>query len=309
MVTGAQIGGAMEGLANAILSIVNYGVTFITLMLIYEIGRFVVGPKKAEELPGEVAGGIKSWFGGLKSKGHLPGTEEHAEKKKRDKKNALELAVGEFVAEKAELAVMEKVKEEITDLITEKGRLQGLAVTYPHAESEFRRFEDAVKRVHKDAEAETYLWRGSLTSSSIIRSTFKTQKAINKLIDDVKKMGGVPASTINELRADESKILALHKETGTKVKQLLAELDQFKDVAVDAAGTVRVHTPSPGPYGTSPGALGFDTAAAKSKLMRFNIAVITRLANELIQLQGTGTGTKPGIMRVLEDVMTRIRSI
>lgn len=289
-----------QSLADGILTFVNYGITVLVLMFLYELYRFIAGPEKT---PAEGAGWL---WDKIKSTGKIPFTEERSEKVKRDAQRAFNQEMGELVYEKEELAIMERVQGGVKDLLAYNHDLLRLPAGYPPAEAQFRDFVERVDEVRTTVHSETRNWRG------VNKTTFRAQMRINKVIEDLKKNPDVRVSEINALRADDSKILALHQKTLTKIKSLLVLLDRLHDASNGAAAATILHAPTSTYRGPSPtpGAMLFDLAEAQRRLRAANVFIdMTSLADELVQLQGMGTTTEPGVMRILEDLITRTKRI
>ena len=294
MAAAAQV----EQLGQAILDFVNYGITIVVLMIIYEFFQLVRGGSSGPSAGAMASGGARRVAGWFSDK-----AASTAEYKKKMHKKELKLEISEMIGEEDLLAKMEVVDKEVKEIAAEKRHLVTLLPTstpLDDIEHKFEQFAGRVKQAVEDTQNEGRAWK------KVGRATFKQQKRIRQAITALEKDKDVSADKINGLRADENLILQRHQETGREIAALLTLLEELAKTAHDA------YESSTTSMGATPGPTMFDAVGAKTILGRFDAAKVTQmlaLATHLIELQGTGTGTKPGVKKILTDLISRTEKL
>ena len=234
-------------------------------------------------------------------------TEEKAEKKKESSekrkketvkkgKKAFARTMSEFIVEKNELEIFKEIDRIVKDIKKKKAGLEATTEPSDKTEAMFEALAGEIQEAIEDNEEATKLWR---KSRGINRTTFKQQRELKGFIEVLEKEDVDPAK-IQELRAKEALILERHRETKIKIDQLVQILKPFKETVSKAA---KLETPDP----SEPEKTIFDLNGAKGLISDIDFQPAEDLIVECVQLQGNGTPTNPGVVKIIESVIADLR--
>jgi len=120
---------------------------------------------------------------------------------------------------------------------------------------------------------------------------------MSKVIDDLKENKDISPSEINKLKVLERDILALHKETESNVAALQSLLESLENKAEEAYKMKDKKTAA------------FDYNNAAQSIKSFDFSKAPGLATNLVDLQGEGTASKPGVLTVLEALVAETKKL
>lgn len=182
-----------ESLAKAILTFVNWGITILVFMLIYEVFRLIAGGEKGAEKAGDVGKEkLGKWW----------------KKRRRRQKTRL---LREYLEEEKEMELIDKVKDSITkavslvqaiinkkkiDTLSEKQGLIAIIVAVNDA------LDEAIGHFGK-----------------LKMRTWRQERETGKLIEKLEEAG----ASVDNLKVYEKEILDFHKKT----KNLLTEARSY----------------------------------------------------------------------------------
>ncbi|MEK6951039.1 MAG: hypothetical protein AABX13_04930 [Nanoarchaeota archaeon] len=185
---------AFEQLAKAILNFVNFGITILTILLIWELIRLVMGPK-----PGEAASAVGNRLTDWKKSPVLK-----AIKKGRGRWNTRML--NEYLQEQKETQFLNEAVKASQNALAAVEKVRGA--------KEITSEKERDEMVNAVEELEAHLKAVKHRYSRVKRATFRQERALEPLIKKWREAG----KDVQELIALENNLLKLHKEC-------LAEVD------------------------------------------------------------------------------------
>ncbi len=289
--------------AQQILDFVNYGIAIIIILLVWEIFQVI---RKGIGGSASAAGSrLVNWEKspvltklGLNKKGK--------KQKTRQSKRAFKSALAEFVAEKAEYQILEKVKADLKALFQKKTELGAISSTDPNPKKEFEDFRKAVSKTFKDLKDETQGWK------NVSRKTFRHQRELNRFIEEQEKYSKVDEAKLNQLRVAEREILVLHQNAANYHAALISSMKQLKEAAeraVNKTTTTRGPPPPTGYGGATAGPHAFDLVEAQADIKGINHVEIMKHIGDMIDIEGTGTASKAGVLKWLADITAILESM
>ncbi len=204
---------ALETLANQILALVNWGITILVLMLIWEIYQFIRGGAEAGPLL-KAGGGMDNFWKGVKAR--IPGTAAQVRRVQKKELN-------EYILEEREETELDKLKAYALHLVTQMEAIAN--------RSYFTRSEQVnlVQDIRGFGELFNQVKR---YFRSLNKRTSREQSGLDKFFQYVKKKGiEVP----EEVKALENNILKLHQQTGQDiagVEELYREILNSKSMKI-----------------------------------------------------------------------------
>lgn len=191
----------LETLANGILGLVNWGITIIVAMFLWECYKFITGGSEAGS---EVAN--KAW---KNAKAYLPGTGARAKRVTKKEMN-------EYIMEENEEQKLDEIKRTISTIVADMeviGR-EGKPVS---SSPEVVKFLKMIKRLgDKIKDAKKY-FRG------LNRRTSRAQTGIERLFNYMKDKGVKDAELVKKVKILENTILKLHEQTAQEIERVEAE--------------------------------------------------------------------------------------
>ena len=188
----------LETLANGILGLVNWGITIITVMLLWECYKFITG---GSEAGAEKAG--KAW---KSIKPYLPGTNAKAKRVTKKEMN-------EYIMEEKQEQKLDEVKHTVSTIIADLDVFAKKTVSPPEAQ----KFVKLVGKLgDKIKDAKKY-FRG------LNRRTSRAQTGIQRLFDYMKDKGVKDDELVQKVKVMEDTILKLHQLTAEEVGRVEAE--------------------------------------------------------------------------------------
>lgn len=191
---------AFEQLANTILNFVNFGVTILVIMLLWEIFRFVfIGTggalhKAGKKSLGEVWEGVQEFTG----------RKEVKEKKKikRQASRVKTTLLSEYLEEKKELELLDVVRQALAEFSSAVSN--GMARGFPDksAIQEFKKRNDDLQGAVRDATKEV---------ARLKRTTFRQERRSQKLIKELANVG-IDKSDLDKIRSLENEVMIQHEE-------------------------------------------------------------------------------------------------
>ncbi len=179
-----------ETLAQWILNLVNWGVTILVFMLIWEIIQFARGSGERQ------AAGEPGWFG--KAKGWF-GQREKTKKVKRAAGREKTRLLSEYIEEKEELEKLDDAQKAFDAFKAEVNSAAGAGITKrKEFVDRFAELQKAVNEAGKEV-------------SKLKRVTWRQQRRSKQLLDELDKSGAEDAE-LKKLRAVENDILKKHDE-------------------------------------------------------------------------------------------------
>ena len=196
---------ALETLANQILALVNWGITILVLMLIWEMYQFVRGGEEAGPLL-KAGGGMDNFWKGVKAK--IPGTTARARRVHKRELN-------EYILEEAEEKSLDSLKGSALHILS---GLEAVANRKYFTRSEQVGLVQAVQQFGEKLNDTKRYFR------NLNRRTSRAENGLDKLFEYYKEKGiEVP----KEVKILEENILKLHQQTGqdiAKVEALYAQI-------------------------------------------------------------------------------------
>ena len=190
-----------EAVALNILNFVNWGITLLVFMLIWEVIQFIRG---GETSVSDVTRTGSEWFDKAKSWVGAKGEEKKVKRSARREKTA---ALNEYVEEKKEVELMKTVAENLNAFfgIVNTGLSKGI-----DNKKVFVKSYDAVTKALKELTNET---------SRLKRVTFRSERRTDQLLKDLEE-ADADDKQLKQARALERDILAQHDQVEQKVKRL-----------------------------------------------------------------------------------------
>ncbi|MDO8510657.1 MAG: hypothetical protein Q7S55_00670 [Nanoarchaeota archaeon] len=199
----------LENLANGILGLVNWGITIIVFMFLWECYKFITnGTEGGKEVAGKV--GKKIWK-------YVPGTTARAKRVTKKEMN-------EYIMEEREEQKLDEVKNALSTLVADFEVLSPLRKrsTPPEAQKFLKLFgklEDKIKDAKK-------YFRG------LNRRTSRAQTGINRLFEYMKDKGVKDDQLVQKVKVMEDMILKLHQQTAEEVSKVEAEYGSLNDSSI-----------------------------------------------------------------------------
>jgi len=286
----------LEKLAEAVLQFVDGGVTILVVMLFYEGYRWIAVGNET----GAVADGGRRAADWLKEKGVVPFTKEHREKYGRIggkySKRAFSMLMMQFQREKIEYKLIVDLKDKVKNITKDKTAVQALAPAAPPDPDtdlvKVEKLKDDVVIARKEATEIFKKWR------RIKSTTFKHQTEIKRVIKQLRNLPDTDLNKIKDLETEEDMILKRHEDTKNEIQSLKQLIIDFEKAAEEA--TKQVTT------GTAP---IFDLVAARNKLIAFDFSDGNKICNRLEKLQGQGSPTNPGVLKLLAAITVNIKKL
>lgn len=209
---------ALETLANGILGLVNWGITIIVVMFLWECYKFITGGSEGGK---EVAAkaGKKIWK-------HMPGTRARAKRVTKKEMN-------EYIMEEKEEQKLDEVKNALSTIVADLE----VFVRKPASPPEAQKFLKTVGKLgDKIKDAKKY-FRG------LNRRTSRAQTGINRLFDYMKDKGVKDDELVRKVKVFEDTILKLHEQTAQEVGKVEAEyasinnLPAMEKLRLESAGS------------------------------------------------------------------------
>ncbi len=186
---------ALETLANQILALVNWGITIIVLMLIWEVIQFFRGGADAEPLL-KAGGGMDKFWKGVKAR--VPGTAMRARRVQKKELN-------EYILEEKEEKYLDLLKGKALEILSD---LEAVASRGYFSQSEKTNIVGKVKEFGEQLNQVTRNFR------NLNKRTSRAESGLDNLFDYLKKKDiKVPA----EVKDLEEHILVLHRQTGEEI--------------------------------------------------------------------------------------------
>lgn len=195
---------SLEPLAKLILSLVDWGITIITVMLLWECYKFVAGGSETIKEVAEEAG-KKLWS-------FVPGTKAKAKRVTKKEMN-------EYITEADELERINEVKRVALDVVAGLEVLKKEQFSPRQVENVFKRIKVLGNRI-KGAEKG---FRG------LNRRTSRAQTGIGRLFNYMKKKGLKNAELVQKVGIMEETILKLHQQTADELGKVRAEYGGILD--------------------------------------------------------------------------------
>ena len=192
----------LEPLANGILGLVDWGITIIVAMFLWECYKFITGGSEAGS---EVAN--KAW---KNAKAYLPGTNAKAKRVTKKEMN-------EYIMEEKEEQKLDEIKRMVSTVIADLEVFARKSVSPPEA----AKFLKLVGRLgDKIKDAKKY-FRG------LNRRTSRAQTGIERLFNYMKDKGVKDAELVRKVKILEETILRLHEQTAREIEKVEAEYTQI----------------------------------------------------------------------------------
>jgi len=203
-----------EQLANAVLSFVNWGITIVVIMLIWEIIQFIRGGTEergdgtsgiGKKSLGEIKEGFNKWTG-----------RDEVEKKKKVKRAASReetKLLSEYIEEKKELGLIEEAQQKLLEFETVvNGAVSSKSIPKTKFTEAYKNLVDAVEEAGKE-------------TNRLKRVTFRQERRSGQLIKELEK-AEVKDKDLNELRSLENYILQNHDKL---IKEIATAFATLKD--------------------------------------------------------------------------------
>ncbi len=188
----------LETLANGILGLVNWGITIIVAMFLWECYKFITGGSEAGS---EAAN--KAW---KNAKAYLPGTSARAKRVTKKEMN-------EYIMEAEEQERINEVKQVTSEVVA------GLEV-FKKEQFAPRQVENVLKKIEllgkKIKGAEKGFRR-------LNKATSREQTGMGRLFKYMKKKGLKNAELVQKVTIMEETILKLHQQTADELGKIRAE--------------------------------------------------------------------------------------
>ena len=196
----------LETLAQQILSLVNWGITIVVIMLVWEVYKFIAGSEGGKGVA-DVTGkaGKKIWK-------YMPGTAARAKRVTKKEMN-------EYIMEEREEEKLNEIKQDVSAIISDVTILRKkVPSSSPEEEkSESEKFLKAFDKLgDKITDAKKYF-------RSLNRRTFRAQKGIGRLFGYMKDKGVKDDELVKKVTVIEGTILKLHEQTAKVVGKVEAE--------------------------------------------------------------------------------------
>ncbi|MEK6905365.1 MAG: hypothetical protein AABX24_03095 [Nanoarchaeota archaeon] len=188
----------LETLAKGILGLVNWGITIITVMFLWECYKFITGGSEAGS---EVA--QKAW---KKAKTYIPRTNARA-------KRVTKKVMNEYIMEGEEEKKLDEIKRTVSTIVADLEVLEQKGVSPLEAA---KLVKLVVRLGDKIKDAKKY-FRG------LNRRTSRAQTGIKRLFDYMKDKGVKDAELVEKVRILEDSILKLHEQTAREIGRVEAE--------------------------------------------------------------------------------------
>ncbi len=188
----------LETLANGILGLVNWGITVITVMFLWECYKFITGGSEAGS---EAAN--KAW---KNAKAYLPGTSARAKRVTKKEMN-------EYIMEENEEQKLDEIKRMVSTVVADLEVFEKTKAL-PHEAQKF--IKTFVKLGDKIKDAKKY-FRG------LNRRTSRAQTGIERLFNYMKDKGVKDAELVKKVKVLEETILKLHEQTAREIERVEAE--------------------------------------------------------------------------------------
>lgn len=196
---------ALETLANGILGLVNWGITIIAIMLLWECYKFITnGTEGGKEVAAKA--GKKIWK-------YMPGTRARAKRVTKKEMN-------EYIMEEKEEQKLDEVKNAVSTIIADIEVLAKKPASPPEAQKFLKMAEKAGDKI-KDAKK---YFRG------LNRRTSRAQTGINRLFNYMKDKGVRDDDLVQKVKVFEGNILKLHELTAQEVGKVEAEYASTTDL-------------------------------------------------------------------------------
>src|SRR3989338_4982344 len=165
-----------EQLANAVLSFVNWGITIVVIMLIWEIIQFIRG---GTEERGDGTSGIgKKSLGEIKEVFNKWTGRDEVEKKKKVKRAASReetKLLSEYIEEKKELGLIEEAQQKLLEFETVvNGAVSSKSIPKTKFTEAYKNLVDAVEEAGKE-------------TNRLKRVTFRQERRSGQLIKELEK--------------------------------------------------------------------------------------------------------------------------
>ncbi len=209
----------LETLANGILGLVNWGITIIVALFLWECYKFITGGSEAGS---EVAN--KAW---KNAKAYLPGT--NAKAKRITKKE-----MNEYIMEEEEEQKLDEIKRIVSTIVADLEVFARKSASPPETAKLLKligRLGDKIKGAKK-------YFRG------LNRRTSRAQTGIERLFNYMKDKGVKDAELVKKVKVLEETILRLHEQTAREIERVEAEYTriinyaEMKKLRAEAEGKV-----------------------------------------------------------------------
>lgn len=234
-------------------NIVLVGAAIYFLWLTFKGGEHGRTHEDALEKGKELGSNLGGW---LKDKGMIPFTKEHREKFGRIGgkygKRAFKRTLNEFILDKNEYKLIEELEKSFLNTEIEKTKAEAST-----KETDFENCKKKAEELNKIANKAYKKWKG------VKQKTFRQQRAINDVINQLKKIDEIDPAKIQEVQAEEAKILKDHEDTEKALKVIATESELLVKVAEEAC---EQKTASKPPV--------FDATSAQNKLKAMNVSNI-----------------------------------
>ncbi len=203
-----------EQLAQAVLGFVNWGITIVVIMLIWEVIQFIRGGSEdrgagssgiGKKSLGEIKEGFNKWTG-----------REEVEKKKKVKRAASReetKLLSEYIEEKNELGLIAEAQKKLTEFdVIVNGAVSSGSIPRIKFTEAYKALFEAVKEAGENI-------------NKLKRVTFRQERRSDQLIKELDK-AGADDKVLQKLRAAENDILKKHDEL---IKEIATALTILQD--------------------------------------------------------------------------------
>ncbi len=194
---------AIEQLAKVILNFVNFGITILVFMLIWEGIRLVAGPKG--ETAKAVGGRLTDW-------------------KKSPVLNLIKKGRGRYRTRLLNEYLQEQKETQFLNGAVQAAQNALAAVEKVRGAKEINSEQERDELVKAVEEVETHLKAVKQRYGRVNRATFRQERALGPLFEKWREAG----KDVKDLMALENNILKLHKECLTEVNNVINHYEKLK---------------------------------------------------------------------------------